>query len=104
MSLFFSDLESYVQGHKKKHGLKSPCQGWVTHAFSNIFESIEHSHKISKNTKCLQYKIVLYIQNLSDNKQWNVFFFLMIMIFIFFLAAFRVARACQGTVVGEATR
>lgn len=73
--LFFPDLESYVQGHKKKHGLKSPCQGWVAHAFSNIFESIEHSHKISKNTKCLRYKIVLYIQNLSDNKQWNVFFF-----------------------------
>ena len=22
-----SDLESYVQGHKKKHGTKSPCQG-----------------------------------------------------------------------------
>lgn len=39
-----------------------------------LCENIEHSHKTSKNAKCLRHKIVLYIQNFSENKRRNVFF------------------------------
>ncbi|XP_074549251.1 zinc finger CCHC domain-containing protein 2 isoform X2 [Halichoeres trimaculatus] len=42
------DLESYVQGHKKKHGTKSPCQG-LSSAKSSQGESRRGAHAAELN-------------------------------------------------------